>query len=274
MTGGAGPDNYFAAVQGADTVGGRYLRHVRDARDLLSVPVIGSLNGVHAGDWTRYAERIEDAGADGLELNLYDVVIDDSATSEQIESAQLELVEQIRRSVTVPLAVKVGPHYATFAGMARRLVDAGADALVLFNRFYQPDIDPETMQERPWLHLSSSAELHLPVRWTAILAGRVDASLAVTGGVHRARDVARGLLAGADVAMMTSVLIDQGPLHIRLVEADLATWVREAGCTALAELRGKLRSDPAAPASERDRYIDTLVTYTGSFHDSWGFNPY
>lgn len=176
-----------------------------------------------------YARKIADAGADAIELNLYEVVADVDATADQIESAQLTLVEQVRDSVAIPLAVKVGPYYTAFAGMARRLVDAGADALVLFNRFYQPDIDPDTLRVRPWLELSRRAEIRLPLRWRAILSGQVGASLALTGGVHSSADVARGLLAGADVTMMTSALIDQGPLHVGMVESDLATWVREMG---------------------------------------------
>jgi dihydroorotate dehydrogenase (fumarate) len=268
--------SYFPDLADYASVGERYLRHVRDAKELLSVPVIGSLNGVTPGGWVTYASRIADAGADALELNLYHVVADVDATAEQIESQQLTLVERIRRSIDIPLAVKVGPYYTAFAGMARRLVDAGADGLVLFNRFYQPDIDPETLQIRPWLDLSRRSELRLPLRWIAILSGKVKASLALTSGVHRAADVARGLLAGADVTMMTSALIDQGPLHVATVEADLATWVRDMGYTSVTELKGSVSmravADPAA--FERANYIGTLVNYSNSFHDGWGFNPY
>jgi dihydroorotate dehydrogenase (fumarate) len=268
--------SYFPDLQGYTSIGERYLRHVRDARDMLSVPVIGSLNGVTPGGWVSYAARIADAGADALELNLYEVVADVEATADQIESAQLTLVEQVRDSISIPLAVKVGPYYTAFAGMARRLVDAGADALVLFNRFYQPDIDPRTLQVRPWLELSRRAEIRLPLRWTAILSGQVDASLALTGGVHHADDVARGLLAGADVTMMTSVLIDQGPLHVGMVEADLTTWISEMGYASVAELKGSVSMRTVADPSafERANYIETLVNYTNTFHDGWGFDPF
>jgi dihydroorotate dehydrogenase (fumarate) len=248
--------SYFPDLQGYATVGERYLRHVRDARELLSVPVIGSLNGATAGGWVAYAQKIADAA--------------------QVESAQLALVEQVRRSITIPLAVKVGPYYTAFAGMARRLVEAGADALVLFNRFYQPDIDPDTRTVRPWLELSRRAEIRLPLRWIAILSGALDASLALTSGVHSAADVARGLLAGADVTMMTSALIDQGPLHVALVETDLTTWVREMGYTSVEQLKGSVSmrtvADPGA--FERANYIETLVNYTNTFHEGWGFNPF
>jgi dihydroorotate dehydrogenase (fumarate) len=268
--------SYFPDLQGYATVGERYLRHVRDARELLSVPVIGSLNGATAGGWVAYAQKIADAGADALELNLYQVVADADATAAQVESAQLALVEQVRRSITIPLAVKVGPYYTAFAGMARRLVEAGADALVLFNRFYQPDIDPDTRTVRPWLELSRRAEIRLPLRWIAILSGALDASLALTSGVHSAADVARGLLAGADVTMMTSALIDQGPLHVALVETDLTTWVREMGYTSVEQLKGSVSmrtvADPGA--FERANYIETLVNYTNTFHEGWGFNPF
>jgi dihydroorotate dehydrogenase (fumarate) len=267
--------SYFPDLHGYASVGERYLQHVRDASELLSVPVIGSLNGATPGGWVTYARRIADAGADALELNLYEVVADFDATPDQIESAQLTLVEQVSDSIAIPLAVKVGPYYTAFAQMARRLVDAGADALVLFNRFYQPDIDPDTLQARPSLELPRSSEIRLPLRWTAILAGRLDTSLAVTSGVHGAQDVARALLAGADVAMMTSVLIDQGPLHIGVVEQDLARWVREKGYRSVTQLKGSMShrnvADPSA--FERANYIGTLTRYANTFHAGWGFGP-
>ncbi len=267
--------SYFPDLLGYASVGERYLQHVRDAKEALSVPVIGSLNGATPGGWVTYAQKIADAGADALELNLYDVAADFDATPDQIETAQLELVSRVKASLSIPLAVKVGPFYTAFAHMARRLVDAGADALVLFNRFYQPDIDPDTLKVRPWLELSRPSEIRLPLRWTAILSGRLDASLAVTSGVHRARDVARALLAGADVAMMTSVLIDQGPLHIGVVERDLTDWVRQMSYTSVAQLKGSMShrnvSDPSA--FERANYIGTLTQYANTFHAGWGFGP-
>lgn len=267
--------SYFPDLLGYTTIGERYLQHVRDAKELLSIPVIGSLNGVTPGGWVMYARMIADAGADALELNLYAVAADFNTTAADIESAQLTLVEQVSDSIDIPLAIKVGPYYTAFAGMARRLVDAGADALVLFNRFYQPDIDPETLQVRPWLDLSRRAEIRLPLRWIAMLSGRIDASLALTSGVHRAADVARGLLAGADITMMTSALIDQGPLHIGVVEAELIAWIRDQGYRSVDELRGSVSTRTVADptAFERANYIDTLVNYTNSFHAGWGFGP-
>lgn len=274
---GANPEatSYFPDLLGYESIGERYLQHVRDACEELSIPVIGSLNGVTPGGWITYAQRIAEAGADALELNLYQVSADLDATAESIERAQLELVSQVRASLSIPLAVKVGPYYTAFGSMARRLVDAGADALVLFNRFYQPDIDPEALQVRPWLELSRPTEIRLPLRWTAILAGRLDASLAITSGVHRASDAARALLAGADVAMMTSALIDKGPLHVGVVESELQAWIREMGYTSVAQLKGSMShehvEDPGA--FERANYIGTLTNYANTFHAGWGFGP-
>ena len=272
---GANPEatSYFPDLLGYESIGERYLQHVRDAREQLSIPVIGSLNGVTPGGWVTYAQKIADAGADALELNLYHVVADLDATADAVETAELELVSQVKGALSIPLAVKVGPYYTAFGSMARRLVDAGADALVLFNRFYQPDIDPDTLEVRSWLELSRPSEIRLPLRWTAILSGHLHASLAVTSGVHRAQDVASALLAGADVAMMTSALIDQGPLHIGVVEADLTAWIREMGYTSVAQLKGSMSHDHVEDPSafERANYIGTLTHYANTFHAGWGF---
>jgi dihydroorotate dehydrogenase (fumarate) len=268
--------SYFPDLVGYETVGERYLRHLRDAKKTLSVPVIGSLNGVSTGGWTRYARMIADAGADALELNLYDVVIDLSATAEDVERRQLELVEQVKQSIDIPLAVKLSPYYTAFGHTATRMVDAGADALVLFNRFYQPDIDPETLETSLTLELSTSSELRLPLRWTAVLAGRVAADLAVTGGVHTGLDAARCLLAGADVAMMTSALLRSGPTHVEAVERELTEWADEQQYESVGQLRSSMSyhhvADPTA--YERGNYIGTLTRYSNTFHDVQGFGPW
>ncbi|HEY6074566.1 MAG TPA: dihydroorotate dehydrogenase-like protein, partial [Anaerolineales bacterium] len=177
----------------------KYLAQVSALKKALSIPVIGSLNGVSAGGWTRYARRIQDAGADALELNLYFIPTDPSLKSEQLETAQIELVEQVRASVTIPLAVKLSPYITALPAFAGRVVKAGANALVLFNRFYQPDFDLDELAIVPSLDLSTSTELRLPLRWISILHGKIQADLALTGGVHTAVDVLKSMMGGANV---------------------------------------------------------------------------
>ena len=194
-----------------------YLRHLELTKRELEIPVIGSLNGSSPGGWVRHARLIEDAGADALELNVYFVAADPNLTSSEVEQLYIDLVAAVRSSVEIPLAVKVGPFFSSMANIARRLVEAGADGLVLFNRFLQPDIDLATLDVDPTLHLSTSEELRLPLRWVAILRGRVDTSLAATTGVHTWEDAVKLILAGADVTMMASALFKHGPEHVTTV---------------------------------------------------------
>jgi dihydroorotate dehydrogenase (fumarate) len=258
---------YFPDLAEYESVADRYLRHVEEAKKALSIPVVASLNGVTSGGWVRYARLLERAGADAIELNLYGVSADIDVTGREIEDDQVELVALVKASLSIPLAVKIGPHYSALGHQAARLVDAGADGLVLFNRFYQPDIDPRTRKVAPALELSSSSELRLPLRWTAILSGRVEASLAVTTGVHTGADAARCLLAGADVAMMTSALLLNGPGHVAAVEADLVAWAAESGFESVAQLKGSVSQRNVADPSafERANYMATLIGFTSSF---------
>jgi len=229
--------------------------------------VVASLNGVTPGGWVRYARLVEQAGADALELNLYGLAADVRVTGREVEDAELELVRQVRQSISIPLAVKIGPYYSALGHQAARIVEAGADGLVLFNRFYQPDIDPATRKVEPALVLSSSAELRLPLRWTAILSGRVEASLAVTTGVHTGADAARCLLAGADVAMMTSALLVNGAEHVTAVERELVAWAGESGFGSVSQLRGSVSQRHVADPSafERANYMAGLTGFTSSF---------
>jgi len=258
---------YFPDLADYESIGERYLRHVEEAKKALSIPVVASLNGVTPGGWVRYARLLERAGADALELNLYGIIADIWMTGRQVEDDEVELVAQVKKSISIPLAVKIGPYYSALGHQAARLVEAGADGLVLFNRFYQPDIDPQTRKVAPALVLSSSTELRLPLRWTAILSGRVEASLAVTTGVHTGADVARCLLAGAEVAMMTSALLVNGPEHVAAVERELVAWAVESGFESVAQLRGSVSQrhvgDPSA--FERANYMATLIGFTNSF---------
>jgi dihydroorotate dehydrogenase (fumarate) len=259
---------YFPDLGEYESVADRYVRHLQEAKKALSIPVVASLNGVSPGGWVRYARLLERAGADALELNLYGVAADIDLTGRAVEESQVELVDLVKSSLSIPLAVKIGPYYSALGHQAARFVEAGADALVLFNRFYQPDIDPQTRKVAPALELSSSAELRLPLRWTAILFGRVAASLAVTTGVHTGADVARCLLAGADVAMMTSALLVNGPEHVAAVERELLAWAAEAGFKSVAQLKGSVSQRNVADPSafERANYMAALIGFTNSFH--------
>jgi dihydroorotate dehydrogenase (fumarate) len=237
-----------------------YLEHVRHAKARMAIPVIASLNGVSPGGWTGYARLMEQAGADALELNVYSIPTDPALTGSQVESTYADLVRQVKASVTVPVAVKVGHAFTAMANVARRLDEAGADALVLFNRFYQPDFDLEALEVRPHLTLSHSWELLLRLHWTAILHGHLRADLAVTGGVHTAEDVLKAMMAGARVAMTTSALLQHGIDHLARVLADLQAWMERREYESIRQMQGSMSyravRDPAA--FERANYMKVL----------------
>ena len=243
-----------------------YLSLVEQAKQVLSVPVIASLNGVSRGGWASYASRLEEAGADALELNVYYVSSRPGLSGSDVEWHYLDVVRAVRRATGIPLAVKLSPYFSSLANMAGQLVEAGANGLVLFNRFYQPDLDIEAMEVRPALELSSSVELRLPLRWIAILHRRHRVSLAASTGVHTTEDVLKVLLAGADVAMMTSALLRNGPDHLRPVEVGLRDWMDRHGYETVDQLRGRLsqRSVPNPAAFERSNYIKTLASHPAS----------
>jgi dihydroorotate dehydrogenase (fumarate) len=245
-----------------------YLTLVEKAKATLEIPVIASLNGVTPGAWVEHASLLEEAGADALELNSYYVSSRPGLAGAEVEWRYLELVRSVRQTIGIPLAVKLSPYFSSVANLARQLVEAGAGGLVLFNRFYQPDLDLETMEVTPHLVLSTSEELRLPLRWMAILYPKVPASLAASTGVHTAADAIKVLMAGADVAMMTSALLRHGPDHLRAVETGLRSWLDERGMETIGHLRG-LRSqrsvrDPAA--WERANYITMLSGYPEQVH--------
>lgn len=258
---------FFPELEDYDTGPDRYLDLVRRAREALEVPVIASLNGTSPGGWVEHARLLEEAGAHALELNLYLVAADPDLTAEGLEARYRELVRSVRASLRIPLAVKIGPFFTALAHTARELVAAGADGLVLFNRFYQPDLDLETLGVEPHLTLSTSEELRLPLRWIALLHGRLDASLAATTGIHTARDALKALLAGADVAMMTSALLAHGPGHLRRVERGMREWMAEREYESVRQLRGSVsqRSARDPTAFERANYMRTLHSYGSSF---------
>ncbi|HEX6230924.1 MAG TPA: dihydroorotate dehydrogenase-like protein [Actinomycetota bacterium] len=258
---------HFPELEEYNTGPDEYLRHLEKTKQELGIPVIGSLNGASRGGWVRYAKLIQDAGADALELNVYFVAADPDEDGEQVERRYLDLVGAVRESVTIPLAVKVGPYFSSVANMARRLTEAGADGLVLFNRFLQPDIDLETLQVDPTLHLSTSEELRLPLRWIAILCGRVPCSLAATTGVHTAEDAVKLILAGADVTMVASCLFRNGPEHLGTVLAGVESWLEEHDYDSVEQAKGSVSqanvADPIAFA--RSNYMQMLVTYSSPY---------
>ena len=240
-----------------------YLDHLRRVKQSVSVPVIGSLNGVSAGGWVEYARKIEDAGADALELNLYDLATDVELTSTELEDRHIEVVEQIRKGITIPLAVKLSPFYTALPNFARRLVEAGADGLALFNRFYQPDFDLETLEVVPNLVLSNSNELRLPLRWIAILYGRVKADYALTSGVHTAEDLLKALMAGASVTMVASELLKNGTGRVPQILADLQTWLDEHEYESVRQMKGSMSQQAVADPGmfERANYMKVLSSY-------------
>ena len=266
----AGAGNLSAALALDDyNTGPRgYLALVEKARARLEVPVIASLNGVTPGDWVEHATLLEEAGADALELNIYYVSSSPRLDGSQVERRYLELVGSVRQTIGIPLAVKLSPYFSSVANLAHRLVQAGADGLVLFNRFYQPDLDLDTLEVTPNLVLSTSEELRLPLRWIAILHREIPASLAASTGVHTAADAVKVLMAGADVAMMTSALLRNGPDHLTTVEAGLQEWLDGRGMDSVGHLRG-LRSQRSVPdpmAWERANYITMLSSHAGQVH--------
>ena len=263
------PENYAEAVKyfppmndynlGPDG----YAEHIFRAKSSVNVPIIASLNGVWMGDWTQYARRIQQAGADALELNVYYVPTDPTLSGAQVEQVYFDLVSDVKNTISIPVAVKIAPYFSALAHMAQRMDTLGVDALVLFNRFYQPDFDVETLKVEPTLDLSTSSELRLRLHWVAILYGHLRANLAVTGGVHTAEDALKAILAGADVVMMTSALLKYGIPYLTAVREDLTRWLDERDYTSLAQLRGILSQRAVAePAAfERANYMKVLRTY-------------
>jgi dihydroorotate dehydrogenase (fumarate) len=240
-----------------------YLRLVARAKAMSRVPVIASLNGTSMGGWTRYARLLQEAGADALELNVYLIAADTETTAESIEDRYVELVESVRSTIDIPLAVKIGPYFTAMANMAWKLVEAGAEGLVLFNRFYQPDIDPDALEVVPHLVLSTSDESRLTVRWIALLRDQIPGSLAATTGMHTVEDVVKALLAGADVTMLASALLRRGPEYLGELEAGLIGWLREHEYASVDQLRGSMSSASVTNPSafERANYMKTISTY-------------
>jgi dihydroorotate dehydrogenase (fumarate) len=251
---------YFPRAEDYTTGPDGYLELIRKAKESLKIPVIGSLNGISPGGWSKFAKAIQQAGADALELNVYYIPTDPKLTSADVEERYLEVLRAVKSNVTIPVAMKLSPFFSSPASMIQRLDAAGADGLVLFNRFYQPDIDLEKLEVTPGVTLSTSDVIRLPLRWVAILYGRLKASLGATSGIHTAHDVLKMLMAGADVTMMCSALLKHGPSHIKKVLADLDQWMLEHEYVSVAQMKGSMSqksvADPAA--FERAQYMKAL----------------
>ena len=238
----------------------KYLDHLSALKKAVSIPVIGSLNGVSKGGWTRYARLMQDAGADALELNMYYLSADPDLNGGELEDNYVDLVAEVKAAVSIPLAVKLSPFITALPNFARRLVTAGADGLVLFNRFYQPDFDLEELEVMRTLELSDSHDLLLPLRWISILHGKVDADLALTSGVHTAQDVLKAMMAGAKVAMTASMVLHDGYESVTTVLDDLTTWIVEHEYESIKQMQGSMSQQSVAePAAfERSNYIQIL----------------
>jgi dihydroorotate dehydrogenase (fumarate) len=242
-----------------------YIDAIGKIKKAVNIPVIGSLNGVSTGGWTKYAKKIEDAGADALELNIYYLPTDLNLTAAQIEDNHIALVREVCKSVKIPVAVKISPYFTALPNMAKRLVEAGAKGLVLFNRFYQPDLDLDNLEVLHSLDLSTSAELRLPLRWISILYGKIKADLALTTGVHNAVDVLKSVMAGAKVTMLASELLQNGIQRVPAILGDLEAWMKEHEYKSIQQMQGSMsqKSVKEPAAFERANYMKVL----GSFKD-------
>lgn len=255
--------NYFPDLTDYNLGPEHYLDHIQRAKETVGIPVIASLNGVSTGGWIEYARKIEQAGADALELNIYFVATDPERSGADVESMYEELVRGVASQLSIPVAVKIGPYFSSVAHMAKRLEAAGAKGLVIFNRFYQPDLDIEELEVVPNLTLSHSGALLVRLRWAAILYGRIKADMAITGGVHSGEDVIKSMMAGATVAMMTSALLKYGIGHLRAVLSDVERWMVEHEYESIEMMRGSMSQRAVAePAAfERANYLRVLSSY-------------
>ncbi len=244
----------------------KYIETLEKTKQAVEIPVLGSLNGVSTGGWIEYARKIQDAGADGLELNLYYLPADINLTSSQLEDNYIKLVSDIRASIKIPMAIKLAPFFTALPNFASRLVEAGADGLVLFNRFYQPDLDLENLEVVPNLVLSNSDELRLPLRWIAILYGKVKADLALTTGVHTSEDAIKAIMAGAKVAMTTSAVLKRGTPAIAQILDGMEAWMTEHEYVSVQQMRGSMSQGAVADpeAFERANYMKVLNSFTPS----------
>ncbi len=240
-----------------------YVENLRTLKQAVNIPIIGSLNGITNGGWIEYAREIETAGADALELNIYNLPTDPDISCQEIEDEYLELVRSIRASIAIPIAVKLSPFFTSLPNFARNLVEAGANGLVLFNRFYQPDLDLEELEVVPRLILSNSQELRLPLRWIAILYGKISADLALTSGIHTAEDVLKTTMAGASASMVASTILKYGIDHVAEILDGVKSWMEEHEYESITQMKGSMSQQAVAEpgAFERANYIKVLSSF-------------
>lgn len=255
--------DYFPELESYNVGPDSYLELVHNAKAATDIPIIGSLNGASTGGWIDYARLIEEAGADALELNIYHIPTDPNRTGAEVEQMYVDIVRSVKEAISIPLAVKLGPYFSAFANMAAQMRDAGADALVLFNRFYQPDFDLDALEVTPNLVLSHPTELRLPLRWVALLYKRISVDLAITSGVHAPEDVIKGLMAGATVMMTTSALLRHGVDHIGVLRHGLQEWMVAHEYESVEQMRGSMSQvNVAQPdAFERANYMKVLQSW-------------
>ncbi len=258
---------YFPEASEYETGPEEYVEHIREAKEALDIPIIASLNGVSTGGWVKYARSIQEAGADALELNVYYLPTDPNLSGAEVEQIYLDILRDVKEAVDMPIAMKLSPYFSSLANVAKRLDTGGASGLALFNRFYQPDLDIENLEVVPHLLLSTSAELRLPLRWIAILYGRVEADLALTTGIHTAEDVLKGLMAGASVTMMASELLRNGIGRLREILIDLERWLVEYEYESVNQMQGSLSQiNCAEPAAfERANYMRVLSSFAPDY---------
>ncbi len=244
-----------------------YLEHIRRAKSDVKIPIIASLNCTTVGGWISYARQITEAGADAIELNIYRIPTQSNVTGSTIEETYIDTVRTLRAATKIPLAVKLSPYFSNFANMAHHFDALGADGLVLFNRFYQPDIDLQKMEVTPNLTLSVPADMRLALHWIGILYGKIRANLAATSGIYQAHDVIKMVLAGADVTMLCSALMRHGITHIQKIEMETAAWLKDHGFGSLSEIKGRMsqKNCPDPSAFERAQYVRGLSSYTSLF---------
>ena len=256
--------NFFPDLQTYNLGPDGYLDLIRQAKESVHIPIIASLNGISNGGWLQYAQLLEEAGADAIELNIYNIATDPAMSGSEIEQGYIDLLRQLKRSIRIPVAVKLSPFFSAPANMGVRFDEARADGIVLFNRFYQPDFDIEQLEVSPSLTLSRPEELLMRLHWTAILHGHVRADLGITGGVHTARDVIKCILAGAKVAFMTSALLRNGVQHAAHVLMELGRWLEEHEYKSVQQMCGSMSHGavPDPSAFERGNYMKVLSSYT------------
>jgi len=255
--------SYFPEVEDYKLGPELYLEHIRKAKAAVNVPIIASLNGSSLGGWTDYAKEIEAAGADALELNIYDIPTDPGMTGAEVEQQYVDILKAVKSAVKMPVALKLSPFFSNFSNAAKQFDEAGADALVLFNRFYQPDIDLDEFEVTPNLLLSQSSTMRLPMRWIAILKDNIKADFAATSGIHTGTDVVKMLLVGANVTMLCSSLLKHGINHVKNIEEHMKQWMRENDYVSVNELQGSMSQQKTADPSsfERAQYMKAITKY-------------